>query len=354
MDTEAVTGLASAGRVPHGSSDDPDALDFSANTNPEVPAGVADVYREALDAARSYPDDAYPEYRRAAAAHVNADCERDVAADQVVATPGGLAAIRLALSVSVDPGDPVLVPAPSFGEYAREVELQGGDPAVVPYDAVLDRDPAGHAAALVCDPNNPTGDGYDRGALRAFADRCAAADTLLVVDEAFLGFTGEQSLAGRPGVVVARSLTKLFGLPGLRAGFAVASGAWRDRLRAARRTWNLGVPAAAVGVYCMADRAFVSRTRERVASERERLRESIAGFDVVDPPADASLRRVSAPFLLLDAGSGQRVDAALETAREAGLALRDARTFEGLESHLRVAVRRPAENDRLLAVLADV
>jgi histidinol-phosphate/aromatic aminotransferase/cobyric acid decarboxylase-like protein len=141
MDSEAVARLAGAARVPHGSSDDPDLLDFSANTNPEVPAGVDAVYADALDAARSYPDDAYPEYRSAAAEHVTAggdgaagdegagadgeDGATPVGPEQVVPTPGGLAALRLALSVAVDPGDRVLVPAPSFGEYAREVRLQG-------------------------------------------------------------------------------------------------------------------------------------------------------------------------------------------------------------------------------------
>jgi histidinol-phosphate/aromatic aminotransferase/cobyric acid decarboxylase-like protein len=355
MDSEAVTQLAGSGRVPHGSSDDPDVLDFSANTNPEVPPGVAEVYADALDAAGSYPNDAYPDYSGTAAVHVSVDCEREVTRAQVVVTPGGLAAVRLALAVAVDPGDSVLVPAPSFGEYAREVELQGGDPVVVPHAEVLDRDPADHAVAVVCTPNNPTGDVYERAALRVFADRCADAETLLLVDEAFLGFTDEPSLAGRPGVVVARSLTKLFGLPGLRAGFAVATGTWRDRLRAARQTWNLGGPAAAVGAHCMADRSFVAETCERVAAERARLCDRLAeNFDVYTPGADAPLREASAPFLLLDTGSSERVDETLAAAREAGLALRDARTFRGLDSHLRVAVRRPAANDRLLEALTDV
>ena len=356
MDSEAVARLVGAARVPHGSSDDPDLLDFSANTNPEVPAGVDAVYADALAAARSYPDDAYPEYRSTAAAHVAADLDREVDSAQVVPTPGGLAAIRLALSVAVDPGDRVLVPAPSFGEYAREVRLQGAAPEFVAHDAILDRDPAGYAAVVVCNPNNPTGDAYDAHAIRAFADRCRDADTRLLADEAFLGFTDEPSLAGRPGTVVARSLTKLFGFPGLRAGFAVATGDDRDRLAAARRTWNLGVPAAAVGAHCLQDRAFVDRTRERVTSERERLRGALAnaGFEAYGPAPASPVCDASAPFLLLEAGSPDRVDRALATARERGVALRDARTFRGLDSHLRVAVRLPAENGRLLEVLADV
>ncbi|MFB6185231.1 MAG: aminotransferase class I/II-fold pyridoxal phosphate-dependent enzyme [Haloarculaceae archaeon] len=338
IDADAASADGSApGRVPHGSTDDPWLLDFSANVNPEFPEGVAQVYGMSLSASRTYPPDAYTEYRAAAAEYVGCD------ARQVVPTAGGLAAIRLALAATVDAGESVLVPYPSFGEYAREVRLQGGDVAFVPYDDLLDADPAGHAAAVVCNPNNPTGDAYDVAALRSFADRCREADTPVLADEAFLGFTDRPSLAGREGVVVARSLTKLFGLPGLRAGFAVATGRLRDRLDAARVTWGLGTPAAAVGAHCLRDVDFVAATRHRVERERERMRERLeTGYDV--HPSDA-------PFLLLDVDTSDAVDALVETCRDGGVAVRDARTFRGLDSHVRVAVRLPDENDRLLAAL---
>jgi len=336
MDREAARRV---GREPHGSSDDPGLLDFSANTNPRVPEGVAEVYRGAFDAARSYPAEPPIEYREAAAAH--ADCEPG----RVIPTAGGLAAIRLAVGLAVDPGDTALVPAPSFGEYAREVRLQGGKSAFVPASDVLDADPAGHALAVVCNPNNPTGTAYDHADLRGFAERCRDAGTTLLVDEAFLGFTDRPSLAGTEGVVVARSLTKLFGLPGLRAGFAVATGDHREGLLGARRPWSVGTPALAAGAYCLRQRAFVEATRERVRTERARMRTALAGrFGVT--PSDA-------PFLLLDVGD-RDVDAVLARAEEAGLALRDATTFRGLDAHVRIAVRRPAENDRVLEVLADV
>ncbi|PSP55335.1 threonine-phosphate decarboxylase [Halobacteriales archaeon QS_1_67_19] len=336
MDPDSVP---AADRVPHGGSDDPDLLDFSANTNPRTPAGVEAVYADALDAARSYPDDAYSDFRAAAAAFVDCDPEA------VVPTPGGLAALRLVFATRVSPGDSVLVPYPSFGEYAREIRLQGGDPVFVPHDELLDADPADHAAAVVCNPNNPTGDAYDAEDLRAFADRCRAADALLVADEAFLGFTDRPSLAGTPGVAVARSLTKLFGLPGLRAGFAVATGDRRADLGTARRAWNLGVPAATVGAHCLRRDEFVAETRRRVARERGRLADALGERYDVHPS--------EAPFLLLevdDRDPGEVVAAA----RERGVAIRDATTFRGLDSHVRVAVKDADRNDRLLEVLAGV
>ncbi|MCQ4332585.1 threonine-phosphate decarboxylase CobD [Natronomonas sp. F2-12] len=336
MDPDSVD---SVDRVPHGSSDEPDVLDLSANINPRTPAGTRAVYGAAFEDARSYPNDGYPAYRDAAAGYVGCDPEA------VVPTAGGLSAIRLAIGVTVAPGDRALVPYPSFGEYAREIELAGGRPEFVPYEELLERDPAGYAMAIVCTPNNPTGECPPPGDLRAFADRCAAAGTTLLADEAFLGFTDRESLAGREGVVVARSLTKLFGLPGLRAGFAVAEGNALDRLQRARPAWSLGGPAAAVGAHAMRDGGFVAETRRRLARERANLRAGLRdrGFDVT--PSEA-------PFLLCDVGEPPAE--LLAALRRNGVVLRDATTFRGLDRHVRIAVRDREATDRLLSVLDEV
>lgn len=336
MDPDSVDDV---GRVPHGSSDESDVLDLSANINPRTPDGCRAVYEAAFEDARSYPNDDYPEFRSAAATYVGCDAE------SVVPTAGGLSAIRLAIGVTVGPGDRVLVPDPSFGEYAREVELAGGKAVAVPNDELLDRDPAGYAMAILCTPNNPTGGCPPPNELRAFADRCASVGTCLLADEAFLGFTDRDSLAGRQGVVVARSLTKLFGLPGLRAGFAVAEGETLDRLLTARPAWSLGGPAAAVGAHAMQDDEFIADTRRRVARERAHLRKGLEarGFE-----AAAS----EAPFVLCDVGEAPAE--LLAACHERGIVLRDATTFRGLDRHVRIAVRNHEATEQLFSVLDEV
>ncbi|WP_254536943.1 threonine-phosphate decarboxylase [Halomarina litorea] len=331
MDPDSV---GSVERVPHG-SDDGVELDFSANCNPMVPEGARAVFADSFDASRSYPRDDSPEFRRVAADYVGGS------PGDVVPTAGGLAAIRLALGVTVSPGDSILVPAPSFGEYAREVRLQGGVPEFVAHDAVRDADPADHAMVVVCTPNNPTGELPSPEALEGLHERCLGAGTPLLADEAFLDFTDRPSLAGREGVVVARSLTKMFGLPGLRAGFAVATGRLGERLRRAVPAWALGTPAARVGAYCMRQSGFVEATRERVREERRYLRAGLEEyFDVA--PSDA-------PFLLCDVGEDP--SDLLAALRKRGIALRDATTFRGLDTHVRVAVRTRDDHDRLLSAL---
>jgi len=322
-------------RVPHGGASDPQLLDFSANTNPVSPAGTVSVYESAFSASRQYPVDDYCEFRAAAAEYVG------VTGKQIIPAAGGLAGIRLLFSMELEPGDSVAIPTPSFGEYAKEVQLQGGEPTFVDHDAITDIDPTPHEAVVVCNPNNPTGDSYSPTALHALADRCRDAETTLLVDEAFLDFTDHPSMAGIEGVVVTRSLTKMFGLPGLRAGFLVATGQLRDRLDVARPSWTLSTPAAAVGAHCMGELEFVDETKERVRSERERMAERLSTTFEVHPS--------SAPFLLLE--TDRPVNSVVEQARSHGVVIRDATTFRGLDSHVRVAVKRPHENEQLLDAL---
>lgn len=325
--------------VPHGGCSDPSITDFSANVNPRTPPGVAGVYDGALVQSKRYPADDYARYRNAAGEYVGCPPE------EIVPTPGGLAGIRLAIETVVDREDSVLVPYPSFGEYAREVRLQGADVEFVPHDELLDHEPGEHAMAVVCNPNNPTGTVYESGDLLEFLARCRRSDTTLLVDEAFLGFTDRPSMAGQAGAVVARSLTKLFGLPGLRAGFLVATGELGERLERGRIAWSLGTPAAEVGAHCMNQRKFVEATRERVRTERARMAEILDGRYEITPS--------EAPFLLLDTGT-RSVDRVLDRVHEEDLTVRDARSFRGLDSHIRIAVRARGENDRLLDVLCDV
>jgi threonine-phosphate decarboxylase len=332
MDSQMLDGLE---RVPHGGASDPQLLDFSANTNPISPSGAVSVYESAFSASRQYPVDDYCEFRAAAAEYMG------VTGRQVIPSPGALAGIRLLCSVILDSGDSVAGPAPSFGEYAREVKLQGGEPTFVDYDEIPAVDPTAHELVIVCNPNNPTGEAYSASALHALADRCRAADTTLLVDEAFLDFTSQPSMAGVEGVVVARSLTKIFGLPGLRAGFLVATGRLRDQLDTARLSWTLGTPAAAVGSHCLKATAFVDKTQSRVETERKRMADRLSdSFGVY--PSDA-------PFLLFE--TDRPVGELVDQARSHGVVIRDATTFRGLDSHVRVAVKRPRENDKLLEAL---
>lgn len=311
-------------------------LDFSAIVSAWTPDGVAQVYESALAGAQSYPANDYSAFRATAADYVG--CE----ATQVVPTAGRLAAIRLAVATTVDAGK-VLIPVPSCRTYAREVRLQGGSPTFRPRQKLLETDPAPFQLVVACQPNNPTGEAYDPDALRSFADRCVAAETPLLLDESALPLTELESLAGRSGVIVVRSPSAVAGLPGLRTGFVVATGAQLERLDTARLTWGVGTPGRAVGMYCMERPSFLEAARTRIRRERGRM------YDRLEPRFE--IHGSDAPFLLLGLPESRSVDDLLSTLRESRIAVRDARTFHGLDNHVRVTVRTAADNDRLLDAL---
>jgi histidinol-phosphate/aromatic aminotransferase/cobyric acid decarboxylase-like protein len=174
----------------------------------------------------------------------------------------------------------------------------------------------------------------------------------VLLDEAFIDFTEMPSAAGHPAAVVARSETKLFGLPGLRAGALIVPPVYRDRVEAVCDPWPIGTPAAAVAAYCLRQVPFIEATRRRVDIERTRMRAALEPSYEVSPSA--------APFLLchprdsaaLGLDATDPVADLCDRAAAVGIALRDARSFEGYDQHIRVAVRRPHENDRVLALLA--
>lgn len=323
-------------RVPHGGSDE--LLDFSTNVNPRSPEGAQEVYIEAYSEAKEYPS-TYTGFCRSAADYVGCSPE------SVIPTAGGTQALRLAVRASTPPHGKVAVPYPSFGEYAREVKLQSAQPEFVPYNEVPGLDPSPYNLVILCNPNNPTGETYGAGRLSEYVEECNSVDTTLLVDEAFLDYTERDSLAGLEGVIVVRSLTKMYGLPGLRMGFLVTSGDLLENIGSLRMPWNLSVPAVRVGEYCMQQTSFVEETRERVERERQRMREGLSdSFDVRDSDS---------PFLLINAGGPECVDEIIRRCKNEGIAVRDARSFRGLNSHIRVAVRLPSENTRLLRVLRE-
>ncbi|WP_432830279.1 Rv2231c family pyridoxal phosphate-dependent protein CobC [Dactylosporangium sp. CA-092794] len=202
---------------------------------------------------------------------------------------------------------------------------------------------------VVGNPTNPT------SVLHPAADVAALArpGRVLVVDEAFADTVpGEpESLAGNrdlPGLLVIRSLTKTWGLAGLRIGYVLGPAEAIERLREHAPLWSVSTPALAAAIACASPRA-VDTEREiatRLVADRAHLVAALqrAGIRVAGRPASS--------FVLVRVDGGERVRAAL---RERGFAVRRGETFPGLgPDWLRIAVRDTATSDAFVAVLSDV
>ncbi|MEU6160693.1 Rv2231c family pyridoxal phosphate-dependent protein CobC [Streptomyces sp. NPDC047130] len=210
------------------------------------------------------------------------------------------------------------------------------DPAAVPEDADL---------VVVGNPTNPTGVLHPAATVRALRRR----GRLVVVDEAFMdAVPGEpESLADdrSDGLLVIRSLTKHWSIPGIRAGYVVGDPAVVRELARAQTPWSLSSPAVAATVACTAPQALPEAdTRARLlTSWRQYLQDGLADAGVPFVPS-------AAPFVLARPGEG--VHGLL---RAHGVAARRADTFPGLDpSWIRLAVRPPETSRRFLDALAEV
>ncbi|MFE6411446.1 Rv2231c family pyridoxal phosphate-dependent protein CobC [Streptomyces sp. NPDC057837] len=214
------------------------------------------------------------------------------------------------------------------------------DPAAVPEDADL---------VVIGNPTNPTSVLHPAGAVASLA----RPGRVLVVDEAFMdAVPGErESLAGRtdvPGLVVLRSLTKTWGLAGLRIGYVLAGPETVEDLERAQPLWPVSTPALAAAEACVGPRAVAeaAHVAHRIAADRAHLLAGLAHF------APAGLRvagPAQGPFLLIRL---PRAAAVRHRLRELGYAVRRGDTFPGLdEEWLRLAVRDRATADGFLRAL---
>jgi histidinol-phosphate/aromatic aminotransferase/cobyric acid decarboxylase-like protein len=316
-------------------------LDFALNIWPEQrPAGLQQVLEEALGESR-YPDESRA--REAVAARHG----RSV--DHVLLLNGACEAFWL-LAQATRPKLAACI-HPSFTEAEAALQAAGSEVVQVlrdPEHWTLDPGDVPEQADLVVlgNPNNPTGSLEPIASILALARR----GRLVVVDEAFMDFVASEkhSLArvdDAPGLVVLRSLGKLWSLAGIRAGYLLGPAALVADLAAQRQPWSVNALACAAIVFCASD----FKTPARVSSEVGRLRAELE-HELASLPG-TKVWPGAANFLLLQVGDGPGL---IEQLRQAGIAVRPAASFPGLdESYIRIAVRGQADNTRLLQAIRE-
>lgn len=167
----------------------------------------------------------------------------------------------------------VIVSAPSYAEHAYSWQQAGHMVREIPYDRLEQNVDEGEVV-VVCNPNNPTGAIVEPARLLAWAERLAARNGWLVVDEAFGDVTQHTSVAGqtdRPGLIVLRSVGKFFGLAGLRLGFVAAEKRLLSQLAEWLGPWSVSGPAQDIGRAALNDRAWQEAARKQLQQSGARL-----------------------------------------------------------------------------------
>jgi histidinol-phosphate aminotransferase len=321
-------------------------LDFSVNSNPYGPSPLVGRALAGVPLER-YPDREALALRRALAGRLDLDPA------QLVVGNGAAELLWLIAFTFLGPADPVLVIGPTFGEYSRLASLVGGrvshwQAQAADHFALNLAEISQRLATLqprltfLCNPNNPTGVILPAENIAAWVERFP--QTLFVIDEAYLPFAPGLASAltiAANNILLVRSMTKDYALAGLRLGYALSRNkALVEVLALARPAWNVNALAQAAGLAALGDDAHHERSLAQLRLASQQLRQGLVDAGFWPHPSATHY------FLLPvnDAVSFRR------TLLQQGLLVRDCASF-GLPDYVRIATRRPAENERLLAAV---
>ncbi|MBQ8507403.1 MAG: histidinol-phosphate aminotransferase family protein [Clostridia bacterium] len=324
-----------------------DWLDYSANLRPGGPPDwVRAALQSAMENARYYPD---PRMRRATEAMA---AYLGISPGFVRPTAGGISAIQLANRL---PSAETLILTPCFCEYEQFASspvrrlslLQKRHEIALPEDLQLRK----NSLVWLCNPLNPVGTAFPRAQIEKLLQQAEEAEGWLIVDEAFIEYCPEHSIAdliGKHGrLLVAGSMTKILGIPGVRLGCLCAQPQVLAELEKYQLTWELSCFAEAVACALPEHREEILADSRENARNRAWLKAALEGMGIFTYPSEAA-------FLLAD--FGRDVQEISEKLRERRILVRSCMNFDGINDghHLRLAVKDAASNQRFIQALREV
>jgi threonine-phosphate decarboxylase len=334
-------------------------IDFSANINPLGPAeDIFAALTNNINTIVNYPDPDCTELKVVLAGYLGIDPD--------LLLMGNGAAELIYQLVRVTGRKKALILVPTFSEYALSVLSQGGEVVEVeleeekgfslPVEKIVRLIPEVDLL-FICSPNNPTGRLVDKEIIEHILDVSASFDVMVLVDEAFMDFVPQRTLysmmssAGKiNNLAVLYSLTKFFGIPGLRLGALAAPKELIKRMDASKDPWNVNVMAQIAGVAGLKDLNHMERTKMLVNKEKIFLFKGLQNIPGIQPLPGA------ANFILFKVSqSGLKSDELTDLLGQRGILVRDCHGFRGLAGrYIRVAVKRRNENEILLAAIKDI
>jgi threonine-phosphate decarboxylase len=332
-------------------------LDFSANINPAgPPASVLPAIQEALADPATLA--AYPDLELVELKEVIADCAK-VHSENIVVANGFVPLLGATLqSLNIER---CLLPVPCFNEYRRT--LENAKLAVKPYqlcssdgfsydpDAIMEALQNNRCdAILLANPQNPSGALCESGRMRRLIEMTEDRGITLLLDEAFIDYSPDHSLTRyaieQSHMIVFRSVTKFFAIPGLRVSYAVCNSSKARTLNGFVAPWPITTFASRAVCAALEDQVYAEESRLRnkqrrlwMAQQLEELKietyESGTNFFLLRFPAKVNVSQLWKRMIV-----------------EQQIVVRSCENFEGLEAgHLRVAVRSERENEKLIAGL---
>lgn len=341
--------------------DPKELLDFSANINPLGPSPKAiSAIRENLWRLPYYPDQDSTHLRQAIARRFSTTL------DSVVAGNGSTEIIHLFAEANLQRKGEVIIPQPTFAEYEAATRRFGGKPRFIfagsktlrlPLDKVAARIGLETKAVFICNPNNPTGELVERNRVLELVEKAGEENIPILVDETFIEFTLREKdsslayLTSRfPNLVVMRSFTKMYGLTGLRVGFAIGHTDMIEPILRRKEPWNVNCLAEAGAMASLGDEDYVQKTKKLVQREKRFLQEQLSQVPSLRPfPSEANF------ILVCTQKTGKTSHEIQSRLLRRGIIVRDCSSFRGLgDFFIRVAVKRRKQNEALIKALMEI
>ncbi len=330
-------------------------LDFSSNVTPlGFPESVRRLYPALLDSLTQYPDPSSTALRSEITRHF------PLFPENVIVGNGSMELLALVVR-SLAPKRALLV-EPCFAEYRRLLHLQGaqvksislreGNQFSFSFKEIFGALP-GTDFIILGHPNNPTGTALPREEMRELLADCRRRNIFVVIDEAFVDWCPDLSVArdvkDNASFIVLRSLTKFYGLAGIRAGYGLGSRRVIETLEARQDPWSVNIVSQGLSAAALRDGDFREQSlawfQEESAWFYKEL-SALEGFRVFPGLANFFLMKIAAPL--------QEADSLYQFCGEKGIYLRLLNDFPGLgASYFRIALKDRAQNEYLLAAFRE-
>lgn len=326
-------------------------LDFSVNVNPlGMPKSVELELMQAVKESACYPDILAEELKKSAALCLGVP-------EESLLFGNGASELFLAVVHAVSPKKTV-IPVPSFYGYEYAARAAGGNICYVPLreqngfcvdEELLHYLDETADLLFLANPNNPVGNTIEPELLHRILCHCRARHILVVLDECFVEFCGEEVsvLPWReefPNLLIVRAFTKIYAIPGVRLGYLI--GTEKELLKRIEEQlpeWNLSTFAQRAGCAACQELSYVAETKREVAKERRFLKEGLEALGITVYEGAANFLFLKSELFLY------------EELRKRHILIRDCSNYRGLKAgYYRVAVKQHKENEKLLGQIGEI
>jgi threonine-phosphate decarboxylase len=334
-------------------------IDFSVSINPLGPSPrIIEVIQNSTEFICSYPDPESTKFKMALSHHI------DVDATQLIITNGSTELIYL-LPHLLKEEQQALVMTPIFSEYQNAFKIAGKEIQSLRYEVDKTFKPPlnkltevvnsnSHLGAVVIGhPNSPNGRLWSENELGILVKLCESKNIYLIIDETFIDFCLRRSSAldkyiNHPKIILIRSMTKFFALPGIRLGYGIMNPILVEKLKSYQYPWSVNALAQEFGLASLKDKYYIDKSQAFVLQQREFL------FNGLRLMPEIKVFPSEANFILIKLVNKQRNNShhLYSYLLKEGIILRNCENFDGLDSsYFRIGIRGEEENSLLLSKL---